>query len=529
MKQRKLVSITILGILISVMVTSLAWAALKDNVRNLSQSYKFGTSAGVPAIALSQNNQNIGIVWTERRSSSEAIQGPIYFRGGTLGENNKGFYKPKIIVDSSNSVNDQSSQAAIASNPKTVGGMEIVWLNLFQQQTNRILHKLCTITPTVTQCDTTETILETSNNALSGPAIAANPNNATAVGLHLIWDQSIDSNTRHIKYKGRDNNGVWQTTSQEVSGIDTANRRASRSAIATSTLNGTTYVHVVWVEDINPADGLEINDDVKYRRGVVGSDGLVATWGPIITLPKPTINIGSPASNPDYPKVEAIGDTVVALWDLFAGSETSFTNALLENYYAVYSVSTNGGSSFGTVRDVGSGTNSTIGFTLRRSDDDPGSGTPTLHNSSIHARRLQIEASFVPTTTVGITGTLHVVWHQTTNPDSTFRYHDVRYNSLQINTTCRNNCTVWSDGAAGFNETAGRKIVAERGDEEAYSASPDIVGGTDSNLHIVYMQSNEASGFDVKDVEYDTLFNSTQDLPAVDNPGPVFLPVILRS
>ena len=174
-------------------------------------------------------------------------------------------------------------------------------------------------------------------------------------------------------------------------------------------------------------------------------------------------------------------------------------------------------------------------YTDRRSDDLLGNATP--FDQFVHGRRLQMQASFVPTSTAGITGTLHVVWHETTLDDPNPGYHDVFYASLNVG-NCGLPCGQWNDGRVGdSNETAGRKEV----DPKAYSIAPDIEVEPDGNKkYVVYMEGDEGSEFDVADVLYNIFFNSTENLTVTSNPSPtpdatdiasnprVLLPIILK-
>jgi hypothetical protein len=533
-RQKSILIITLLILGLSI-VTQLALAAFGTNRANVSNINTDGIDGGYPSIAISPNGQNLGVVFAQTRDNGQAIQGPIYFRGGS--GNPPTSLSTRVFVDNANSETDQSLTPDIASDPNTQTNMHVVWRNLTGtggSQTNRILYARCTTAPATCSNDE-HTVDQTitpadQGDTLSEPAVTVNASNLAPPGVHVVWQHDDQSaGTKKIWYSARNNAGNW-TVEFNVSGITAAESHASRPAIAASrATNGTNYVHVVWVNDSNN-NGL--NDQVRYRRGVLGgSDGTVTTWDT-------TIAIGLPAgtsSHPDYPAIAALGDIVIILWDVYAGPESELDNVnepVNERFYAVYSISTNRGVSFSApAKDVGDDSTNIGEYLARRSDDNEGSGTPPFGDSTVHANRLQIRAELVPS--AGVTGTLHIVWHQTTEAGVS-DHHDVWYGarSFAAGDDCGGgpaSCT-WDI----TNETSGYKAI----DPFAYSASPDITVDSNSvpaKLYSVYMESNEEGGFDVDEVTYNVYYNGTEPITIPSDGGSggggggIFLPVVLKN
>jgi len=522
-RTRSLLVITLL-ILGPFVITQLALAAFGGNTTSVSLIQTGGLDAGYPAIALSQNGQNLGVVYAQTRDGGGAIQGPIYFRGGN--GNPPATLSGRVLVDNSNSVDDQSLASAIAGDPQgSQTNMHIVWQNLFvinTNQINRILYTRCTTNPIT--CGNDDHVVEATipvtdlGDTLNDPAVTANASPSAVAAVHVVW-QHVDLSlaTRRIWYSARNSSGSW-TAKFNVSG---ANTRASRPAIAASrALNSTDYVHVVWVND---SDGDDLNEQVRYSRGTVGANGNVTSW----TAP---ISIGPPAgttSHPDYPAVAALGDTVIILWDVYAGPETNLdgpNEPVDEQYFAVYSISTNNGSTFSTTaRDIGDDSIIDGEYDGHRSDNNTSSGSPPFGESTEHASRLQIQAELAPT--AGISGTLHVVWHQTTD-DGASDHHDVWYiaRPFAAGDNCGGDTCEWT---TPFNETDNEKAK----NDFAYSASPDIAIDANSNpakLYALYMEGDQEAEFDVDNVIYNVYYQGTVPITVAADGG-TYLPIVLKN
>jgi hypothetical protein len=522
-KRQKSILVTTLLILGSFVVTQLALAAFGNNRVDVSKIQTAGIDAGYPSIAVSQNGQNLAVVYAQTREGGQAIQGPIYFRG-TSG-NPPTALSGRVFVDNANSATDQSLTPDIASDPNTQTNMHVVWRNLTGtggNQINSILYARCTTSPAT--CGNDEhtvdqlTLPGEQGDTLSEPAVTANASNLAPAGVHVVWQHDDQSAvTQKIWYSARNNGGGW-TAEFNVSGTD---NHASRPAIAASRSSGTNYVHVVWVND-SDSDGL--NEQVRYRRGTVGVNGTVSTisWGTIQSIGLPA----GTSSHPDYPAIVALGDTVIILWDVFAGLETELDNEnepVNERFYAVYSISIDGGGNFSSPAfDVGDDSNDAGNYVARRSDDNPSSGTPPFGDSTVHANRLQLRAELAPTT--GISGTLHVVWHETTEAGAS-DHHNVWYGARPF--AAGNDCGGEACSWALSNETSGKKAV----DPLAYSAAPDIAvdGNSDpAKLYGMYMESSDEAGFDVEETTYNVYYNGTEAITVAADGG-IYLPAVLKN
>jgi hypothetical protein len=539
--RHKSILVTTLLILGLFAVTQLALAAFGTNRANVSNITTAGIDAGYPSIAISQNGQNLGVVFAQTRDGGQAIQGPIYFRGGA--GNPPTSLSTRVFVDNANSTTDQSLVPDIASDPGTQTNMHIVWRNLIGSggsQTNRILYARCTTTSISCGNDehtVDQTITPTDQgDTLNDPVVTANASNLAPAGVHVVWQHDDQSaGTEKIWYSARSNTGSW-TPEFNVSGGD---NHASRPVIAASRASdGTNYVHVVWVNEIAAANaGNGLNDQVRYRRGTVGGNGTVTAWGAIEPIPALPGTPGTTYSHPDYPAVAALGDIVIILWDVYAGPESALDDnnePVNEQYYAVYSVSYNKGnpSTFSSPADVGDDSTTLGNYVARRSDDNEFSGTPPFLDSTVHASRLQIRAEMVPS--AGVSGTLHIVWHQTTEDAGGSDHNDVYYGARSF--ASGNDCGEGPDSCTWdiTNETTGYKDV----DPKAYSASPDITVDSNSvpaKLYGVYMESNEEAGFDVDEVTYNVYYNGTEPITIPSDGGSggggggIFLPVVLKN
>lgn len=527
------ITLLILGLFV---IIQLALAAFGENRANVSNIQTAGIDAGYPAIAVSPNGQNLGVVFAQTRDGGQAIQGPVYFRGGS--GNPPTALSTRVFVDNANSDTDQSLTPDIASDPNTQTNMHVVWRNLAGSggsQTNKILYARCTSSPATCGHDE-NTVDQTTTPAdqgdtLNDPAVTANASNLAPAGVHVVWQHDDQSaGTKKIWYSARDKNGNW-TAEFNVSGTTLAESHASRPAIAASrATNGTNYVHVVWVND-SDNDGL--NDQVRYRRGTVGGNGTVTAWDTAMSIGAPAGTVGTLHSHPDYPAVAALDDMVIILWDVYAGPESdldSDNEPVNEQYYAVYSVSINRGGSFSSPAfDVGDDSTNIGEYLARRSDDNPGSGTPPFLDSTVHANRLQIRAELAPT--AGISGTLHIVWHQTTDAGVS-DHHDVWYGArpFAAGNDCGGDVCSWDL----TNETIGYKAV----DNFAYSVAPDIAvdaSNDPAKLYAVYMESDQEAGFDVDEVTYNVYYNGTEPITIPPDGGSggggggIFLPVVLKN
>jgi hypothetical protein len=486
--------------LAGLLTTALALAAVLNSPEkeNISQS---GTDAGYPAIAVTgANGQYVGIVWAERYSGGGAVQGPIYFKGTKDGRN----LSIKTVVDNSTSQADQSWSPDVASDPISPTLMHVVWRNL-QGSTERIYYAQCTIGSI---CSARQEIA--SGTGLKDPKISAN---ASGAGLHVVWQSTTDN---RIYYRGRNGSGTWISP---IAISNSAPAEASHPAMAVSSASGSIrYVHVVWAADTN-GDGT--NDAIHYRRGTVGVDGVVGSWD-LIKDTLPTKPFGT--NNPDYPTVAAITGTVAFFWD---AEDTTISDD--DQYYALYLVSHDDGGSFSSAA-MNIIDDHTSTFTQRLSDNDPGTGANDLTE---HSERLQLRSTFQVTSTAGITGILHLVWHQTvytnTPAEGDVYNHDVFYSSRKFGTSCPGGC-IWSPAT---NETISDKFTPSS--QWAYSMSPDIGVGQNGRIHVVYMEGKQNQEFRLENTIFDIIYQGTCEgtVPGQcglkDNNPKVFLPIILKN
>jgi hypothetical protein len=493
------------GLLLAILlIVPLAMADFMPNpvVQNLSQTQ---TDAGFPAIALSPDGKKIGVVWAERYPGGESLQGPIYFRAG---DRDNAQFSEKTAVDFSVTVDDQSKTPDIASDPS--GTMHIVWRNL-KGNISRIYYATCNVTIPVTaeqaDCDADADHFEidqadsTAAVTVNAPAVAANLGDIA--GTHVVWNvHDGGSDSESIYYSGRDKDGSWPASPSPVgSGI--------QPAIATAVSGGDDYVHVVWVD----------GQDVKYRRGVddtVPADGVADSWTPIQSLPAPSSFV---ASYPGYPQVVALTDTVVVMWDVFAGQAEDYEGPQPADdlYHAVYAVSYDNGANFSTTAlNVTSGNTS---YTDRRSDNNPSDTNNALRGTG-HAERLQLSAAIDPEE--GISGTVHLAWHQTAKDGAAY-YHDIFYS---VYGPYGEGVYDWkSDHNPALNETDANGTypngtlgkVDETTYFRAYSTAPDIAvapgneEGPAGEVHMVYMEGDQngtgTDGYEILDPDNEFTFN----------------------
>jgi hypothetical protein len=497
--------------------------ALGNKLLNVSTS---STDAGHPAIAVDPDGQKIGMVWAERYSGGGAAQGPIILKAALNGTN----ITVRQVVDNANNVDDQSTTPDIAVDSTNALTMHLVWKNLAGNK-HTIFYIPCIVTGNCTTGhQEVASVTGSSAAQVADPAVAVNPAGVTA-GVHVVWQEINDANTqRVIKYRGkRAGDSSFSGAPAAFTLSDSSTTYAFHPAIAVSKdqSGSNTYVHVAWAADTsNPKDG--VNDVIQYRRGQVdNATGVVSSWDAIKPLPVPVPT----HLNPDYPAVTAGSGMVFVAWDVQKGNTASPGDGD-DIYLAVYSVSNDNGSNF-TVKfanavDVGTDNSGSFDYTDRRSDENPFNNSNTLRSSD-HARRLQLQATFVTTTTSGITGTLHVVWHQTDNfLDPTTYKHDVNYSARRFTQNdaigCGGPCE-WSTPVAN------NKNNNPLDNSVFYSMQPDIAVDRFGKTYVVYMESKNPDEYDIvlpgNDLKVvDIIFNGTQELK--DNTRNVYLPIIMK-
>lgn len=494
-------------VLLLAVTAAAALAGLGNNLLNVSLST---TDAGYPAIAVSADGNNIGIVWAERYDGGGAAQGPIYFKGATDGAN----LGPNKVVDFANSTTDQSWSPDIAVDPTTGSNMHIVWKNLSgsSPQVHTIYYTLC---PVVGDCSSGhEQVAQVSSSGDSAEVLHPRLAVSAGGGVQVVWHQTnTDGTQKAVYYRGKGSGG-WDGSATAVS--DTAGEYAWRPAVAVSRSGATDYVHVVWAADTNK-DGT--NDVIRYRRGTIGAGGTVSSWA--ATQSMATV---AGTEDPDFPAVAAIEDTVVVLWDV---KETDADSE--DDYYGLYAYSTDNGGSFSGAIDI---SQDTAGSYVARVSDSNGAGSgndldPPAGEGSVHGKRLQIQATFQPGSGA-VTGYLHIVWHQTNPSGGTggVYKHDVFHNSRPFpDSQCGIDC--W--GTPNNNNKLGSNPSAL-----FYSMSPDVAVDSSGQVYAVYMESKDDGEFEVTTANgsntlkvIDIIYNGTKAL--VDSSRKVYLPAIVKN
>jgi hypothetical protein len=505
--QRSLLSLILL-VLALLVITSLALAAFGSNHLNISKAVQ---DAGYPAIAVSENGLNIGFVWADRYSGGTATQGPIYFKAASDGQE----INKRFTVDPAFSENDQSLTPDIAADPNTQTNMHVVWANLAKpggtgtDQFYTIYYTRCPTNGSACVDEATvQQVNQTDNNrAVFDPKVATSNNGGNTI-VHVVW-QFVDTATgkRVIYYSARKADSSW-TTPAPVS-VDT--EFASHPAIATSPSG---HVHVAWASDTDKAD--DDNERIKYCRRPVDGDGVVTSWGSCAYQSWSINDVAgtSDGDHPDYPAVAAAGNTVMVLWDELKGSPWPVN----ELYYMGYRLSQDSGNSFtGTAHMY-------PGDLAHPSDHDPSDSTPDVQGSA-HARRLQIKATAVTSTTAGVDAVIHAVWHETTSGSP--NRHDVQYDFFQDG-IC-GDCGSWP----GWNPETYNNKFGSSPNAPYYSMSPDIASAN-GELYGFYMEGKEDGGYDVNDAfVFDVIYNGTVALTDTTKTNPTdggtYLPIIMKN
>lgn len=544
------------GLLLAILlVTPLVMADLSDVRQALSAPTQ--TDAGFPAIAVSPDGNKIGVVWVERYGTGTAFEGPIHFRGGVISTSTQGAFSDRITLDPAFVVTDRSTTPDIASDGD--GKMHAVWLNLqdgglTDPDVTRLYYASCTIPAADTAgCDAngdhSPIDEQTEPNAVRpNPVIAANTEGAGAT--HIVWVRAEDSDQK-LYYSGSSDGSF----SQEVE-IDTNTDEASHPAIATAYSNGSNYVHLVWIN----------GQQVRYARGDDTGDAgaVVNSWTniPIKTLPTPSPTPSGSTINPGHPAVVAFGKTVVVMWEVFAGDQSAYNNSSTDEYYAVMAVSYDNGATFTALGSNAVGIKSLdTTYHRRLSDNSTGESDsdPNSVRNTIHAKGLQLSAAMGMDSTADVSGTVHLVWHQSYDPDppdpdhggggSEDLHHDLFYSVYKNVAEAPNVSYAWRPDDPDpadpdwyyrefeYNETDGVNDPGKEINDRAYSTAPDIAVGPDGEVHLVYMEGNVAGGANgagyridetIFTVYYNNNFGVAMSTPDVVNNN-VYMPVILKN
>lgn len=522
-KQKIFTSLGVVVVLFVALV-HLTLAAFTTTPFNISRA---STDAGFPAIAVSNNAQNVGIAWAEKRSGGGAVQGPIYLKTASDGTT----LTQWLTVDNAVLATDQSFSPDVAADPNTETNMHVVWANISgsSPQLYTIYYASCSTTGAsctedpspVDQVNTTAT-----GKILQDPKMVTS-DHGTSTAVHVVWvevDRSSANPADHtvtIYYNGKRTNGTWTGRTEISNKTGVGSEFAVHPDIATSEdSGGNKYVHIVWASDTDKdtgqGDDTEDNEAIKYKRGTLNASGEVTTWTSAKSFSKTPSN--GTSINPNYPAVAAAGDIVMVLWDDL--TQAAWPND--EQYYGVNDVSVNAG---GTFPSEGADPPGQIGSSAFRSDHDTSVNTADVRGSD-HARRLQIKAAASLTSTSNITAVVDVVLHATNSTGSPNR-HDVRYNRYLVG-TC-GSCGDWTDDPA-VNETVNNKLPPNAA-EKYYSISPAIaVASQGTKLYAVYMEGKEEGGWNVNDAfVFDVIYKGTVELKDQTNRSGVYLPIIVKN
>ncbi|MBN1994737.1 MAG: hypothetical protein JW953_18720 [Anaerolineae bacterium] len=509
MNKVKKVFLPILPVLFLLLAAHLVLAqVLGNNHLNIS---KATIDAGYPAIAVSQNQDNIGMVWADRYPGGNAAQGPIYIKmandGYTLDR--------RFTVDNSNSVSDQSWAPAVASDPINQANMHVVWTNLREEGGKKyytIYYALCQTTA-ASSCSQETKIQEVNNTddfrVVSAPKIAVSQHPA-GTALHVVW-QFIDSRSSPtqtlIYYSGKPVGASSWTQPFTVSN-DPSLELASHPAIAVSRDATHSYLHVAWASDTDRDN--KFNEQIKYKRATLNAtSGGVTGWSGVQQFVKYA------NQHPDYPYIVAISNTVMLVWDELSVIPTPSSWPADEQYYAIYNLSEDSGVNFDGAKDF------YTPAVKHRSDPNPSSSDENFHKSP-HAGRLQIQVAAELVTTPVVTTIVHAVWHETNNAGASY-WHDVRY-------------SLFEDGEWSYpsdNETENKKFGSNPG-AQYYSMSPRFTV-VDGDIYALYMEGKEEGEYQLDEPKvFDVIYNGTVALTdtttnnPTDQAGGPYLPIIVK-
>ena len=478
---------------------------------------KTSTEAGYPAIAVSQNGLNIGMVWATQYVGGSAVQGPIYIKTASDGQT----IDHKITVDSSASAADQSKTPDVASDPNTPTNMHVVWTNL-SGSTSTIYYARCSTTAGT--CSTPEVVQQVSSGTVADPKVATTKFGSSTI-VHVVWKRDVSGNIA-VYYSGRQANGTWSTP---VAVSNETGEFAYHPAIATSSYGGNTYVHVAWASDNDKAN--QDNEFIKYKGAVVNAGtGVVSSWGSVLQFSHTDVD-GRDAGDPDYPSVVAISSTVMVLWDELQGVGVDPPPPDIdgasepEEYYLFYALSHDSGASFPVKDDVYDSRGAPGAPMAHRSD--PGSSASLYY--SPHSGRLQVKAAAQLATTTDITGYIDIVWHETNTTGTP--HHDVYHNQFCDG----DDCGALYDPNGGWrgqdNETNGQKLPADPvHDPSAYSMSPDVAVAN-GEVYALYMEGDNGGEYDIIPGNlFDVIYKGTVVLTDTTTAGGgVYLPIIMKN
>jgi hypothetical protein len=457
---KRLVPLLITGLMLLALVGLIQAAGYFGHKTNMSRTSD--RRSAYPDIAA--NGTYVAVVWSEGYASGSPAYikhyGPVYLRYTT--DISKSFWS-KIAVHNSNTASNNSRDPRIALVPGSPVA-HIVWAN--HDESHGGIHvqfnRLLYKTCNLNNgsCAATPEVVA---NTTSDSVIFSSPDVAvdgSSGKAHVVWVRS-EGGTNSVYYRRLDG-----------SSPELVAPNASQPVIAVS--NG--YVHVAWLS----------GDQISYNRKRVGDD----TWGTPITFSR--LRSGNPA-------IDAINNIVYLVWDYRQEGTT-------DNYAIVYAFSTNNGSSW---NEGG------VSYDLPSRDTDPPEyrASPSDGNSSPGGG---YSTGLQPDVTLAISGPnilAHVVWHQyrkiTSGEDPTVEYFDIWYSS-------GNHSMGWTDPEIN--------LTGDSHQHQRWTLEPVIAIGSDSHVHVAYMQTSQDAGTDetwLSDVYYDGYIEATNKF--------MYLPTIFKN
>lgn len=455
-----LVPLVITGLMLLALAGLIQAAGYFGHKTNMSRTSD--RRSAYPDIAA--NGTYVAVVWSEGYASGSPAYikhyGPVYLRYTT--DISKSFWS-KIAVHNSNTSSNNSRDPRVALVPGSPTA-HIVWANHDESQGGIHVQFNRLLYKT---CNLTN------GSCLATPQVVAGTSDATisfaspdvAVDgsgkAHVVWAKS-ESGINSVYYRRLDG-----SSSAELVDDD-----GSQPVIAVS--NG--YVHVAWLS----------GDQIKYTRKPVGG----GPWVNAITFSR--VRSGNPA-------IDAINGTVYLVWDHREAGTA-------DNYALVYAFSTDNGSSWN-----GSGAS----YDLPSRDPAPPEyrASPSDGNSSPGGG---YSTGLQPDVTLAISGSntlAHVVWHEyqkiTSGEDPTVEYFDVWY-------SFGNHSVGWTNPEIN--------LTGDSHQHQRWTLEPVIAIGSDSHVHVAYMQTSQDAGTDetwLSDVYYDGYIEATNKF--------MYLPIIFKN
>lgn len=445
--------------------------------------YNLSTTAsvtsGFPAIVINpfdasnpSYGEYVAVAWTDGVDSTSGHQGPVQIKFTT--ESSGLWFKHTVLPGSSSS---KSKDVALAADPQTANRVHLLW-NHDDSATlpdfEDIFYASCTLNVGggTASCTSPPQAVEANTGfILQSPDLAIENNSQ----VHAVWvkqTNSPSSGDTEIRYahKADASWGSFQT-------LDSGGKRV-QPAIAHSTVGGTEYLHLVWVD--------QTNNLLRYWRRVKTA-GTWGVWEAVQTLFNPGLY-----TNPGSPDVAAVGADVYVMWDVTksGGSQSEF--------YLLYNHSPDSGANWD-------------GNKCLPSQANPATGCPTaeLRTSGFQGDTTEeYDDRLRPKIFMEITGTLtipHLVWHESFDPDGSGEA-GARWDVLSAYLMSGN----WITNTNPISKPEGSAL---------FTVAPMMVVGQNGEKQFVYMEPRSTGTNPFWDVIY-----WGDDIP----PFSIKLPLILK-